>query len=60
MIYEFDTVFVHPDVAANPRTRQLLERVPHRRVEEIERIEHLERRSRQDPASSIMRRKFNL
>ncbi len=60
MIREFDTIFVHPEVADNKRTRQLLERVPHQRAVEIEEIEKLARRSREDAPSNVMRGKFNL
>jgi spore photoproduct lyase len=60
MIHRFDTVFVHPELARHPRTLALLERVPHNRVVEIGEIERLERRRGQDPASHVMRGKFNL
>ena len=60
MIREFDTIFIHPEVAGNKRTKSLLSRVPHNRALEMDRIEKLARRSREDSPSNVMRGKYNL
>jgi len=60
MLHSFDTLFLQPDLENHPRTRALIRRIPHRKLESIDRLEEFSRKQRLDPSRSVIRAKYNL
>jgi len=59
VIKTFDTLYLHPGLENHPRAMELVERIPHRRLERLERMEELARRMKLDPAGRVPHGKFN-
>ncbi len=59
MIKTFDTLYLHPGLEGHPRTTELIERIPHRKLERLERMEELFQSMKLDPASAVARGKYN-
>ncbi|MEA1996536.1 MAG: DNA photolyase [Gemmatimonadota bacterium] len=60
MIRTFDTLYIHPELKAHPRAMELVRRIPHRRVEELDSISELASQMKEDPAGSVPRGKYSL
>jgi len=59
VIKTFDTLYIHPGLESHPRAGQLVERIPHRRLERLEGMDKLFQGMRLDPASAVRRGKYN-
>jgi len=60
VIKTFDTLYLHPELKTHPRAVELLERIPHRRLLEIEHIDKLTAGLQQEPFEAVRRGKFNV
>ncbi|HUU29503.1 MAG TPA: hypothetical protein VM123_17000 [archaeon] len=59
MIKTFDTLYLHPALKGHPLARELIERIPHRRLEEISQLDKLSWLIREDPPGAVRRSKYN-
>ena len=59
MIKRFDTLYLHPALENHPRTAELVERIPHRKLERLEKMGGLVERMKENPASAVRRGKYN-
>jgi DNA repair photolyase len=60
VIKTFETLYLHPELEGHPRALELVSRIPHRKLERLERMEELKERMKLDPASAVPRGKYNV